>query len=179
MVFRSKLRLEVRALGHNQSTSAKNKIADRRQHLKGQIDRFNKHAQTILGYDVEGDIMTQFIGQSSQDLDLQLEDEVDVLLDEFEDELDDSAATAEVSPEQLIIMLPSSFTGDQQAKTSLASLALQEQELRVGQANDGLEKLRNALGHKSLLFRTNVRQANSQHTKTRAWGEVDKLNVKI
>jgi len=42
-------------------------------------------------------------------------------------------------------------------RLGLATMASQELELRQGQANDALEGLRLALGHKSLLFRTKVR----------------------
>jgi len=54
----------------------------------------------------------------------------------------------------------------------LETLAKQEIELRVGQANDSLAALRVELGHKSLLFRSKVRYSKNQKGKTRAWKEV-------
>jgi hypothetical protein len=52
-------------------------------------------------------------------------------------------------------------------------------KLRIGQANDSLEKLRVALGHKMILFRTSVRNSTSQRTRTRAWAEVDRVDTKV
>jgi len=46
----------------------------------------------------------------------------------------------------------------------LKSIATIEAELRKGQVLDALEGLRLALGEKSLHFRTEVRNANSQRT---------------
>ena len=55
----------------------------------------------------------------------------------------------------------------------------QELELRIGQANDCLDKLQVALGHKTILFRTRVWNSTSQRTRTRAWAEVDRVDAKI
>ena len=52
-----------------------------------------------------------------------------------------------------------------------------EFELRKGQVTDALEGLRLALGEKSLRFRTEVRNANSQRTTHRAWDNVHKFDV--
>ena len=51
-------------------------------------------------------------------------------------------------------------------------LAKAELRLRVGQLNDALHHIRIALGHKSYLFRKDVRPARTQRLKTRAWAEV-------
>jgi hypothetical protein len=51
-------------------------------------------------------------------------------------------------------------------------LAVAELRLREGQLNDSLHHIRIALGHKSYLFRNNVRPARTQRLKTRAWAEV-------
>jgi hypothetical protein len=51
-------------------------------------------------------------------------------------------------------------------------LAKAELRLREGQLNDSLHHIRIALGHKSYLFRNDVRPARTQRLKTRAWAEV-------
>jgi hypothetical protein len=51
-------------------------------------------------------------------------------------------------------------------------LAKAELRLREGQLNDALHNIRIALGHKSYLFRNDVRPARTQRLKTRAWAEV-------
>src|SRR6266852_4775873 len=51
-------------------------------------------------------------------------------------------------------------------------LAKAELHLREGQLNNSLHHIHIALGHKSYLFRNNVRLARTQRLKTRAWGKV-------
>jgi len=55
-----------------------------------------------------------------------------------------------------------------------AAKDLVKAELRLweGQLNDSLHQIRIALGHKSYLFRNDVRPARTQRLKTCAWGEV-------
>ena len=49
----------------------------------------------------------------------------------------------------------------------LEALIAQELELRKGQANDALEKLRLALAHTSLLWQTKVQMPNTTRNKLR------------
>ena len=53
-----------------------------------------------------------------------------------------------------------------------------EAELRKGQVTDALEGLCLALGEKSLHFRTEICNTNSQRTTNRAWDNVHKFDVK-
>src|SRR5467141_134005 len=55
----------------------------------------------------------------------------------------------------------------------------EELELRMGQANDALHDLRIALADKAVLFRTDVRHADSQVATTRAWGRVSALDSSV
>jgi hypothetical protein len=52
-------------------------------------------------------------------------------------------------------------------------------ELRCGQANDALAEIRIGLGHKSLLFRTKIRNANNVKETTQAWKEVRQSTKEI
>jgi hypothetical protein len=54
-----------------------------------------------------------------------------------------------------------------------------EMSLREGQANDALHNLRIYLCNKAILFRTTVRQANSQALKTRAWSQVTSVQQAV
>ncbi|KAH9020688.1 hypothetical protein EDB85DRAFT_1872367, partial [Lactarius pseudohatsudake] len=47
------------------------------------------------------------------------------------------------------------------------------------QANDSIHRMRLALGFKSALFRTKVRGARSQKTKTRAWTAVENVETTV
>jgi len=64
---------------------------------------------------------------------------------------------ADNSPRAHVDFMPSSLQFADIQRLGLVTMASQELELRQGQANDALEGLRLALGHKTLLFRTKVR----------------------
>jgi len=57
-------------------------------------------------------------------------------------------------------------------RNAAEDLAKAELCLWEGQLNDSLHHIRIALGHKSYLFRNDVRPARTQRLKTRAWAEV-------
>jgi hypothetical protein len=80
------------------------------------------------------------------------------------------------NPEDIPILLPSSFGWKWCSSHNAKSLAMKEAQLRHAQANDAIHQLRLALGFKSALFRTQVRPANTQQTKTRAWNAVHNVD---
>ena len=85
----------------------------------------------------------------------------------------------EITPEKVVLCLPSNFTLQQRNEHGLEKLRSMEYELRVGQANDSLERLRECLAEKSLRFRKEVRQAKSQKKTTRAWDSVHRVDDQI
>ena len=85
----------------------------------------------------------------------------------------------EITPENIPLHLPSSFTAIQRKSLGWEELGKMELQLREGQVNDLLEKLRECLAEKSLRFRTEVRPANSQKKVTRAWGSVHRMDNQI
>jgi hypothetical protein len=74
--------------------------------------------------------------------------------------------------EYILLHLPSDLGRSWCDRNSAEDLVKAELRLREGQLNDSLHHIRIALGHKSYLFRNNVRPARTQRLKTRAWGEV-------
>ena len=85
----------------------------------------------------------------------------------------------EITPENAPLYLPSAFTASQRRSLGWKELESMELQLREGQANDLLERLRECLAEKSLRFRTEVRPANSQKKVTRAWGSVHRMDNQI
>jgi len=81
------------------------------------------------------------------------------------------------TPERESITLPSALAPRELDRQSLQPIALVEAELRKAQVTDALEGLRLALGEKSLCFRAEVRNANSQRTTHRAWDRVHKFDA--
>src|ERR1700676_130504 len=67
----------------------------------------------------------------------------------------------EESPERMQLMMPSSLNATDIIHLGEEDLGPQGLELRKGQANDALERLRLALAHKVLLWRTKVHAANT------------------
>lgn len=85
-----------------------------------------------------------------------------------------------LKPEAGVLILPSSFSTESLEDMDLGALVEKEIALRLGQANDSLHALRMALGHKSVLFRTEIRHnAGSQRQKGRAWGKVSAAETTI
>ncbi|KAH9048382.1 hypothetical protein EDB84DRAFT_1434385 [Lactarius hengduanensis] len=68
--------------------------------------------------------------------------------------------------------LPSHLGRDWCRENDAEDLAKAELRLREGQLNDTLHHIRISLGHKSYLYRHDVRPARTQRLKTRAWAEV-------
>ena len=85
----------------------------------------------------------------------------------------------EVTPERVVLYLPSNFTHQQREEYGLQKLGKMEYQLREGQANDSLERLRECLAEKALRFRTEVRPAKSQKKMTRAWDSVHRMEDQI
>ncbi|KAG1784396.1 uncharacterized protein HD556DRAFT_1251391 [Suillus plorans] len=61
----------------------------------------------------------------------------------------------------------------------LGPLQAEELKLRKGQANDYLEKLQMALGHKAIIYRQYFRSANSTWAGTRSKQEAQRCQLKI
>ena len=83
-----------------------------------------------------------------------------------------SCPNGRINAENISLHLPSQL-GCSWCNTNTAKdLAKAELRLQEGQLNDSLHHIRIALGHKSYLFRNDVRPAHTQRLKTRAWTEV-------
>ncbi|KAI9429672.1 hypothetical protein H4582DRAFT_1826218 [Lactarius indigo] len=84
-----------------------------------------------------------------------------------------------INPEDLPILLPSSLGWEWCVKHGAQSLARKEVQLRHAQASDSIHRIRLALGFKSALFRTQVRPANTQQTKTHAWNAIHSVDTTV
>jgi hypothetical protein len=91
----------------------------------------------------------------------------------------DGSGMQMLNTEDLPILLPSSLGRDWCAAHGVQSLVDREVQLRRAQANDAIHRIRLALGFKSALFRTQVRPANTQQTKTRAWNAVHSVDTTV
>lgn len=130
-------------------------LHDRRQRLASQIETFTSNAATFLAIDDPdaADLGNDgTVSDSNSDID------------------DDEIIPEEIfRPELTTLPLPSAFGLEWCARPENQKLVEQELALRKGQANDALHQLRLGLAEKAFLFRTDIRNADSQAKKTRVW----------
>ncbi|KAH9038693.1 hypothetical protein EDB85DRAFT_1860301 [Lactarius pseudohatsudake] len=85
----------------------------------------------------------------------------------------------QTTTEDIPLLLPSTLGWEWCLNHGVKSLALKESKLCYAQANDSIHKMHIALGFKSALFRTQVRNARTQKPKTRAWTAVDSVDTTV
>ena len=171
MAIKHKLRTSKSELSLHDSQNIENK----RTRLQVLINTFEKQADTIL-------VPTTFAKDASisslgdyGDFDHLSRDDERTTPDPSL-KLRDGSGMAAGNPEDIPILLPSSFGLNGCLSHHAKSLAGKECKLRYAQANDAIHQIRLALGFKSALFRTHVRPANTQQTKTRAWNAVHNVD---
>ncbi|KAI0690384.1 hypothetical protein C8T65DRAFT_523951, partial [Cerioporus squamosus] len=138
---------KARHMRPGSSTEEKIALEQMRAKLLRDIEKFNKDARTFLS---QAALPPRNDAGGSDD-----EDEAPVL-----------------APERLSIPLPSTLGAALCSKHGLSQLVKQERRLRIGQMNDALHNVRVGVGYKSLLYRTEVRQAGSQRQKLRSYDDV-------
>jgi len=161
------LQRHVASLGSTCSVAQKNELLDRRRKLEARISAYEHKVSVIIKLDDDVRWATQ--DGRTPGMDPEVGAASDDLLDLYPDEW--------FTPEKERITLPSALTAGEIDRLALKPIAMIESELRKGQVTDALGGLRLALGEKSLRFRTEVRNANSQRTTHRAWDNVHKLDV--
>jgi hypothetical protein len=83
------------------------------------------------------------------------------------------------NPEYIQLLLPSSLGLEWCIGHGVQYLAVREAHLRHSQANDAIHNIRLGLGYKSALFRTHVRPAKTQKSKTCAWNAIHNVDTSI
>jgi hypothetical protein len=171
----------------NYTTTQKADILQKQQRLQTRIAKFNQTAQlfmSTLDIDVtfthEDDpaFCPEKKGETLDDEEKEGAFSENLVTDDaeengYEDDLNEGF------PEDLTLWMPSyiGFSGLKEA--GLEDLVKEEIQLRVGQANDSLEKLRTHLGHKSILYRMNFRSSSSVRTDTRSKQDIRRVALKI
>jgi hypothetical protein len=90
-----------------------------------------------------------------------------------------SSADGHIDAEYISLHLPSHFKHDWCNRNATEDLAKAELRLREGQLNDSLHQIQIALGHKSYIFRHDVRLAKTQRLKTCAWADVHAIESTV
>lgn len=152
----------------------KDKISDQRWRLQAKIEAFQQNAAVLLnGQEVAlkdgGHCVTN-------------EENSSILSGEESETNGEDGDSGDVEPilaENAYISMPSALGKEECARVGWNIKAGQEVELRKAQANEYLEKIRMALGHKALLFRTSVRKVKGQKGKTRTWDAVHRADKNL
>lgn len=158
------LRRHIKSLGRRLSTAQKTDLLNQRQRLESHITSFEQRMIALLNISEDTEWITN-AGKSRA---------TDDSGDESSDLDANTLPEVSMTPELDMLCLPSSLAPGEVQRNSLDSIAMVEAELRQGQINDSLQGLRLALGEKSLSFRADVRNADSQRTSQRAWDNVHK-----
>ncbi|KAI6120244.1 hypothetical protein EDD16DRAFT_1518990 [Pisolithus croceorrhizus] len=138
------LRSELQQLPNPMSTSQEVKISVKRQRLSARIEKFHSNGQAFFkGLEINGTFTPQddpeFCGKEEEE-----EGEEDREFWVPGEEVE------ELASELMSIWMPSSIGSTKLTELGLVDLLKEERELRIGQANDGLDQLRTDLGTKAM-----------------------------
>ncbi|EPS98310.1 hypothetical protein FOMPIDRAFT_59073, partial [Fomitopsis schrenkii] len=157
----------ARSLGRQASVDGRLKLVARRNRLQHALGLFETKASMYWGEDTDDEEVHQATLYN------EWEDVDDEPIDEW---LEQGEPEDAIHPETIPVRLPSTLGLNTLTRRKQQELAHQELQLREGQANDALHRLREVLGMKSVVFATDVREAqNSQRLSTRAWNNIQSL----
>jgi hypothetical protein len=181
------LRADIRCLPVGHTTTQKADILQKQQRLHARIVKFNQMAHLFMS-DLDIDVTFSHEDDPAfcpEEKGETLDDEererafwgtlVDKDAEEegYEDDLNESF------PEDLTLWMPSYIGASCLKEAGLEDLIKEEVQLRIGQANDSLEKLRTHLGCKSILYRMNFQSSTSVRTDTRSKQDIQWVALKI
>lgn len=171
---RAKLKQRVKQLSASPlSTSERLSIQDQRRRLLARVKTFHNTGDRL------------FQDANNAELHDQADDtpQSDSNFVNASDESDEEGLTddedGDVHSENMRLRMPSSIPSEERRRLQIQVITDAEIQLRMGQANESLAKLRLAIGNKSLLLRGQVRKADGQKQRTRAWDDVSSTEAKI
>jgi len=171
----------VKGSGKGRTAAETFAIAHQRQLLQAKVDRFQSQGLVFMKKSPSktsaGGTYTSGYADDLNELNIDEEDgEDDWLTADIEGIIEEEP---EITVEKEVLYLRSNLTLQQRKECGLQELGRMELELREGQANDALERLRECLAEKSLQFRTEVRTAKGQKKMTKAWDSVHRVENQI
>jgi hypothetical protein len=181
------LRADIRCLPVGHTKTQKADILQKQQRLHARVVKFNQMAQLFLS-DLDIDVTFSHEDDSAfcpEEKGETLDDEEQerafwgTLVDNNAEEDGYEDDSNEGLPEDLTLWMPSYIGATCLKEAGLEDLIKEEVQLRIGQANDSLEKLRTHLGHKSILYRMNFRSSTSVRTDTRSKQDIRRVVLKI
>ena len=173
-IRRLSLQALVRTIGSHSTPDQKRDIALRRSRLQDKVDAFQNQAGSML-YTVSNDTDDSWADDYTKEIYTGAEfdgvgeddDEHNLAAEErYQPQLPGSSPPdGRINAEHISLHLPSHLGRSWCNRNASEGLARAELRLREGQLNDSLHHIRIALGHKSYLFRNNVRPARTQRPR--------------
>ncbi|KAG1847220.1 hypothetical protein F4604DRAFT_1594685 [Suillus subluteus] len=171
------LRLSIRQLPQDLTASQRTGIEEKRQKLMARIIKFHEAAEVMTnGMDLKGGE-----GAPLDNPELCLEEaDISNMEDPEEEDILDFDGNIDSPAEVTEIWMPSWAASGHIMDDVVLALRQEELELRKGQANDCLEKLRQALGDRSVVFREKIHSNKSVHHQgTRSKKELQTITLSI
>jgi hypothetical protein len=177
-ISRLALRHQLRTGDSHLTVEESQTIGNKRNRLQKLIDMFEHQADGFLLHHQPTDDLTLSSLGNYEEYD-------------HADDIDDSGAPNHTvrfsntsgnegpNAEDIPLLLPSTLGWEWCISHGVKSLAINEAKLRYAQANDAIHRTRLALGFKSALFRTQVRGAKTQQTKTRARTAIHGIDTSV
>ena len=177
-ICRLSLRYQLRSGGSHPTLEESQSIENKRMRLQKLIDMFEHQADAfLLQHQPMSDVQIPSLSDYAQ------YDHVDDIDDSevagITQQISDAFGSGSHNTEDIPILLPSTLGGGWCTSHGATSLATKEARLRYAQANDSIHGIRLALGFKSAIFRTLVRNARTQQTKTRAWTAIQNIDNSV
>ena len=178
------MRADIHCLPADPTATQKADILQKRQRLHTRIAKFNQMAQLFTS-NLEIDVTFSYQddpafcheekGETSNNEENEGAFEEDLINENAEEDgyEDDS------NSEDLTLWMPSHIGASCLNEAEFKDLIKKEVQLRIGQANDKLEKLKINLGHKSILYRMNFRSLTSVKIDTRSKQDIRRVVLKI
>ncbi|KAG1743676.1 uncharacterized protein EDB91DRAFT_1081059 [Suillus paluster] len=171
------LRLSIRQLPQDLTASQRTGIEEKRQKLMAQIIKFHEAAEVMTnGMELKGGE-----GAPLDNPELCLEEaDISNMEDPEEEDILDFDGNIDSPAEVTEIWMPSWAASGHIMDDVVLTLRQEELELQKGQANDCLEKLRQALGDRSVVFREKIHSNKSVHHQgTRSKKELQTITLSI
>ena len=146
----------IRRQGKMPSPMQRTEIAKRRASLKHQLDQFNEQTEHLFPTFNTYDVAFEDIPYGD-----------DVISDAEEEDPSLIPTVPRGDVEKMEVLLPSSYPGMLPLEFKMASET--EIRLRIAQADEALEGIRQEICHKSYIYRTNIRMAANKKGKGRGY----------
>lgn len=180
VVCRLALKYQLRCHERKLNLEEENVFEHKQRRLQALIDKFEHQADSIILHQESPELpKISAIGHYGQFDDFAPMERSATTAPPVHSRNLDGSGMDRSDPQGLPILLPSTLGWKWCVSHGIVDLAAKEAELRIAQANESIHMIRLALGFKSAIFRTQVRSANSQQKKIRAWKNVKSIDATV